>query len=79
MNKIKVSTAQFEHKSGDKEYNLSVIERLAKKQLKKDRMSLHFTNALLQVIPLPESSPKNKCWNLQKVFLRVKAFIDYNK
>src|SRR5688572_30520455 len=31
MDKIKISTAQFEHKSGDKSYNLSVIERLAKK------------------------------------------------
>ena len=31
MNKIKISTAQFEHKSGDKVYNLSVIEKLAHK------------------------------------------------
>jgi len=34
MDKIKVSTAQFEHKSGDKEYNLSVIEKLAKQAVK---------------------------------------------
>ncbi len=31
MDKIKISTAQFEHKSGDKEYNLSVIEKLSAK------------------------------------------------
>ena len=31
MDKIKISTAQFENKSGDKSYNLSVIESLAKK------------------------------------------------
>ena len=31
MNNIKISTAQFENKSGDKGYNLSVIERLAQK------------------------------------------------
>ena len=31
MKNIRISTAQFEHKSGDKEYNLSVIEKLAKK------------------------------------------------
>ncbi len=30
MNKIKISTAQFEHKSGDKAYNLSVIGKLAR-------------------------------------------------
>lgn len=31
MEKIKISTAQFEHRSADKTYNLSVIESLAKK------------------------------------------------
>src|SRR6478735_12340090 len=31
MDKIKISTAQFEHRSGDKKSNLSVIERLSKK------------------------------------------------
>ena len=31
MDKLKISTAQFEHKSGDKTYNLSVIEALSKK------------------------------------------------
>jgi predicted amidohydrolase len=28
MEKLKIATAQFEHKSGDKEYNLDVIEKL---------------------------------------------------
>ena len=31
MNPIKVATAQFENKSGDKAYNLSVIDELARK------------------------------------------------
>jgi 5-aminopentanamidase len=31
MQPIKIATAQFEHKSGDKEYNLSVIEKLTQK------------------------------------------------
>lgn len=31
MNNLKVSTAQFENKSGDKAYNLSVIDKLARK------------------------------------------------
>ena len=31
MNRIKISTAQFENHSGDKEYNLGVIEKLAGK------------------------------------------------
>src|SRR5262245_37914892 len=29
MKNIRIATAQFEHRSGDKEYNLGVIERLA--------------------------------------------------
>src|SRR6187401_293119 len=31
MNNLNISTAQFENKSGDKKYNLSVIERLSEK------------------------------------------------
>ena len=31
MNDIKIATAQFEHHSGDKEYNLTIIDRLAAK------------------------------------------------
>ena len=31
MRNIKIATAQFENKSGDKQYNLSVINRLSKK------------------------------------------------
>ncbi|MFW6257593.1 MAG: nitrilase-related carbon-nitrogen hydrolase, partial [Prolixibacteraceae bacterium] len=31
MKKLKISTAQFENKSGDKKYNLSVIEEFTKK------------------------------------------------
>ena len=31
MNNIKIATAQFENKSGDKNYNLSVIEKLSEK------------------------------------------------
>jgi predicted amidohydrolase len=31
MEKLKVATAQFEHRSGDKSYNLSVIDKLAAK------------------------------------------------
>ncbi len=31
MNKPKICTAQFENRSGDKDYNLSVIEGLTKR------------------------------------------------
>jgi len=31
MENIKIATAQFEHKSGDKNYNLGIIEKLSEK------------------------------------------------
>ncbi len=31
MNNLKISTAQFEHKNADKQYNLSIIEKLSQK------------------------------------------------
>jgi 5-aminopentanamidase len=43
MDNIKVSTAQFEHKSGDKQYNLTVIDKLAEKaaQQGSDAIAFH--------------------------------------
>ncbi len=35
MKNLKIATAQFEHKSGDKKYNLSIIEKLAKEASEK--------------------------------------------
>jgi len=42
MNNIKIATAQFEHKSGDKQYNLSVIERMAKEAAAKGAQAIAF-------------------------------------
>lgn len=42
MQKIKIATAQFENKSGDKEYNLSVIDKLSKRAAKKGAQAICF-------------------------------------
>ena len=42
MDKIKVSTAQFENKSGDKSYNLSMMEYLAEKASKQGSGAIAF-------------------------------------
>ena len=42
MNKLKVSTAQFENKSGDKAYNLSVIDTLAGKAAREGSQVIAF-------------------------------------
>lgn len=42
MKNIKIATAQFEHKSGDKNYNLSVIENLSEKASKQGAEAIAF-------------------------------------
>lgn len=42
MDHLKISTAQFENRSGDKEYNLSVIEKLAAKAASKGSQVIAF-------------------------------------
>ncbi|HLK30568.1 MAG TPA: nitrilase family protein [Puia sp.] len=42
MDKIKISTAQFENKSGDKNYNLSVIEKLSQKAAEEGSHAIAF-------------------------------------
>jgi predicted amidohydrolase len=42
MNNLRISTAQFENKSGDKDYNLSVIEKLAAEAASKGSQVIAF-------------------------------------
>jgi predicted amidohydrolase len=42
MQNMKIATAQFENKSGDKEYNLSVIDRLSKKAAAEGAQAIAF-------------------------------------
>src|SRR5215210_9022471 len=42
MNNIKIASAQFENKSGDKEYNLSVIEKLSKEAAQEGAEAIAF-------------------------------------
>ena len=42
MESLKISSAQFEHKSGDKEYNLSIINTLAAKAASNGSMVIAF-------------------------------------
>ena len=42
MTNLRVSTAQFENKSGDKDYNLSVIDRLSAEAASKGSQAIAF-------------------------------------
>jgi len=44
MERLKVSTARFENRSGDKNYNLSVIDKLSRKAAEEGQMQLRFMN-----------------------------------
>ncbi|MEO6220467.1 MAG: nitrilase-related carbon-nitrogen hydrolase, partial [Ginsengibacter sp.] len=42
MNNIKIATAQFEHKSGNKNYNLKIIETLCEKAVQQGASAVAF-------------------------------------
>lgn len=42
MTNIKIATAQFENKSGDKKYNLDIIEKLAEKAAQQGAKAVAF-------------------------------------
>jgi predicted amidohydrolase len=42
MDKLKIATAQFEHKSGDKNFNLNVIEKLARQAAREGARAVAF-------------------------------------
>jgi predicted amidohydrolase len=76
MQNIKIATAQFENKSGDKEYNLSVIDRLSEKAAMEgaDVISFHecsitgYTHArklsLDQMLEIAEHIPEGESINV---------------
>jgi len=65
MQNLKISTAQFENRSGDKEYNLSVIDQLSEKAASEGAKLLYFTNVPSPDTVLQENSRKNNCRKLQ--------------
>ena len=67
MNILKIATAQFEHKSGDKAYNLFVIEKLSSEASKAEPELLLFMSVPLPVIRLHANCPGNKCWTWQSI------------
>jgi len=76
MQYLKISTAQFENKSGDKEYNLRLLINYRRKQLRKDQKSLHFMNA-----PSPDTASQGSfrkmiCWKLPNIYQKDKVSLN---
>lgn len=64
MEKIKISTAQFENKSGDKKYNLSVIERLSEKASKEGSNVIAFHECSITGYTFARKLSKEQMLNL---------------
>ena len=42
MDKIKIAAVQFEHRSGDKNYNLGIIDKLSEKAARQEAKAIAF-------------------------------------
>jgi len=67
MQKIKISTAQFENKSGDKEYNLSVIDKLAKKAAEEGSNVISFHECSITGYTFARNLSKERLLDLAEV------------
>jgi predicted amidohydrolase len=64
MEEIKISTAQFEHRCGDKAYNLSVIESLAKKATAEGSRAVAFHECSITGYTFARNLPKEQFLDL---------------
>lgn len=64
MDNIKISTAQFENKSGDKKYNLSIIESLAKKASQEGSNVIAFHECSITGYTFARNLPKDQMLEL---------------
>jgi 5-aminopentanamidase len=64
MDNIKISTAQFENKSGDKKYNLSIIEKLAKKASQEGSNVIAFHECSITGYTFARNLPKDQMLEL---------------
>ena len=70
MKDIKIATAQFENKSGDKEYNLSVIDQLSKTAAADGADIVAFHECSVTGYSFARHLSKKKCWILPNLFLK---------
>lgn len=64
MQALKIATAQFENKSGDKKYNLSVIEQLAKKAAREGADVIAFHECAVTGYTFARHLPKAEMLNI---------------
>ncbi len=67
MNNLKVSTAQFEHRSGDKSYNLSVMDHLAKKASKEGAEVIAFHECSVTGYSFARHLTQEEMWEVAEI------------
>ena len=77
MENLKIATAQFEHKSSDKSYNLSIIRALTEKAASRGRTLLPSMSVQSRDTVLPAGFPGSKCYPLQNQFLMARVLRDW--
>ena len=66
MDTIKIATAQFEHKSGDKNYNLKIIERLSATAAKQGAVAIAFHECSITGYTFARQLSKEQLLNLSE-------------
>ena len=56
MDKIKVASVQMEHRDGDKQYNLSVIEKFSKQAASQGAAAVAFPECCISELHVPGRS-----------------------
>lgn len=67
MDKIKISTAQFEHRSGDKKYNLALIEKLSEKAASEGSKAIAFHECSVTGYTFAQKLSKEQMLNLAEL------------
>ena len=73
MDNIKIATAQFEHKSGDKSYNLSMIRQLSAAAKERGAQVVAFHECSITGYSFARKLSNRNCWTWLSVFRMVRA------
>lgn len=79
MDKFKLSTAQFENKSGDKDYNLSVIEKLSEKASKEGSKVIAFHECSITGYTFARKLSKERMLDLAEIIPDGKSILKLKK
>src|SRR5260221_3958570 len=75
MDRLKISTAQFEHRSSDKDYNLSMIEELSKRASQEGSNVIAFHECSITGYTFARRLTKNQMLDLAELIPEGKSIL----